>query len=130
MVYSWYQFFWGTVVGILILTSDISCTDDSSEDTFTESKRFLLALPTPKRLSSPTNSFNRYRRPMNDYWREPYSDYWNPSTDEFYREDKRFLLGLPSKSVDKRFLLGLPSSYRHQKRFFLGLPPPPSRSAS
>nr|CAH8840101.1 unnamed protein product [Trichobilharzia regenti] len=104
--------------------------DDSSENTLHENKRFLLALPTPKRLSSPTNSFNRYRRPMSEYWSEPYNDYWNPNTDEFYGEDKRFLLGLPSKSVDKRFLLGLPSSYRHQKRFFLGLPSPPSRYTS
>ncbi|KAK4469122.1 hypothetical protein MN116_006707 [Schistosoma mekongi] len=129
MTVKWSQFIYYIIIGLLIFTNNINCienhanSDDESTD-LTASKRFLLALPSPKRLSLPSHLFNRYRRLMEAYGYRPYSDYVNnEEEDNIFNEDKRFLLGLPPKMEYKRFLLGLPPS-RHQKRFILGLPAP------
>ncbi|CAH8493727.1 unnamed protein product [Heterobilharzia americana] len=126
MTYNWCQFFCYMMTGLLLLSSHIKGIEDieEDEDGFTADKRFLLALPTPKRLSSPLNSFSRHRRPMGEFWDGVSSNNFYPEGKGMFTEDKRFLLGLPTKSEFKRFLLGLPSTHRNYKRFILGLPTP------
>ncbi|CAH8293343.1 unnamed protein product [Schistosoma turkestanicum] len=126
---NWFQLIYCMLIGFLILTNHIHCMEaDNEASELSAEKRFLLALPTPKRLSQPPYSFNRYRRPMYRYGYAP--DYLNnfgvDDDDNLFSEEKRFLLGLPPKVEYKRFLLGLPpSSHRHyNKRFILGLPSP------
>lgn len=122
MINYWFQPFCCMIVGFLILTSYINCMDSNDDlSDISADKRFLLALPTPKRLSQPSYTFNRYRRPMYGYGYRP--DYID-SDEDLINEDKRFLLGLPPKVEYKRFLLGLPPSHRQHKRFILGLPAP------
>ncbi|TNN08615.1 hypothetical protein EWB00_006876 [Schistosoma japonicum] len=129
MIVKWSQFIYYITVGLLIFINNTNCIENhlSSDDDSTDmsaSKRFLLALPSPKRLSLPSRLFSRYRRLMAANGYRPYSDYVdNDEEDNIFNEDKRFLLGLPPKAEYKRFLLGLPPS-RHQKRFILGLPAP------
>ncbi|KAH9584627.1 hypothetical protein MS3_00006162 [Schistosoma haematobium] len=110
MINYWFQPFCCMIVGFLILTSYINCMDSNDDPSdISADKRFLLALPTPK------------RRPMYGYGYRP--DYID-SDEDLVNEDKRFLLGLPPKVEYKRFLLGLPPSHRQHKRFILGLPAP------
>lgn len=97
-------------------------------------KRFLLALPSPKREHL-LNHYNRYAQhislankpninsnlesELNRIQNEPDNQYYDYDYEDYYK-NKRFLLGLPLKhNYAKRFLLGLPLK---NKRILLGLP--------
>ncbi|CAH8502693.1 unnamed protein product [Heterobilharzia americana] len=97
------------MTGLLLLSTHVKGMEDieEDEDGFSADKRFF-----------------RHRRPMGEFWDGVSSNNFYPEGKGMFTEDKRFLLGLPTKSEFKRFLLGLPSTHRNYKRFILGLPTP------